>query len=420
MRAGFRFRAGLGGSSGANAQSSLRPASCGGELVKRVKRVNWSRDPEAIREFVAMAKADGFRLSSIVTGRMFLLRYSRFLSKQFKSDLYEAGWHEFLAYKAYLADAGLSRATIRSYLSYVGSYYRLLAQTTQLESISTLCGRIRTVGLPRRTWSERRRPFDSTTLAKILRIARRRGGEDYIFLLTLLYTGGRAQFYGLKVREINFRRMEVSTVVKPGKRITIPLHPALAEVLKNHLSQRSYRSIYLFCRGRDPTTRKGMQTNRQNAWRICKRIEDRGRIREPVYPHRFRKTLATIGRRAGMDPQFVQAILGHETVMATLDHYAQVDLEDVKREFAKLDLLGNGNPTNLSRRSRLLQELASLAPKDREREWNMHVEALLTIAHGSAELDEPRRSHQYFRVTRKRHATAKTSPGMAVLRVASD
>src|SRR3989441_8710134 len=326
-----------------------------------------------------MAKADGFRLSSIVSGRMVLLRCSRFLSKQFKSDLYEAGWHEFLAYKAYLADAGLSRATIRSYLSYIGSYYRLLAQATQLESISTLCGRIRTVGLPRRTWSERRRPFDSTTLAKILRIARRRGGEDYIFLLTLLYTSGRAQFYGLKVREVNFHRMEVSTVVKPGKRITIPLHPALAEVLKNHLSQRSYRSIYLFCRGRDPTTRKGMQTNRQNAWRICKRIEDRGRIREPVYPHRFRKTLATIGRRAGMDPQFVQAILGHETVMATLDHYAQVDLEDVKREFAKLDLLGNGNPANSSRRVRLLQELALLVPKGREQEWSAHVEQLRAL-----------------------------------------
>src|SRR5256712_3488567 len=379
-----------------------------------VKRVNWSRDPEAIREFTAMAKADGFRLSSIVSGRMVLLRYSRFLSKQFKSDLYEAGWHEFLAYKAHLADASLSRATIRCYLSYIGSYYRLLAQATQLESISTLCGRIRTVGLPRRTWSERRRPFDPATLKRILRIARRRGGEDYIFLLTLLYTGGRAQFYGLKVREVNFHRMEISTVVKPGKRITIPLHPALAEGLQNHLSGRSYQSIYLFCRGHDPTTRKGMQSNRQNAWRICKRIEDRARLREPVYPHRFRKTLATIGRRAGMDPQFVQAILGHETVMATLDHYAQVDLEDVKREFAKLDLLGNGNPTNLSRRSRLLQELASLAPKDREREWNMHVEALLTIAHGSAELDEPRRSHQYFRVTRKRHATAKTSLRRAV------
>ena len=34
---------------------------------------------------------------------------------------------------------------------------------------------------------------------------------------TLLYTAGRAQFYGLKVREVNFRRMEISTVVKPGR-----------------------------------------------------------------------------------------------------------------------------------------------------------------------------------------------------------
>src|SRR3989449_2725909 len=198
-----------------------------------VRRVNWSRDPEAIREFMAMAKADGFRLSSIVSGRMVLLRYSRFLSKQFKSDLYEAGWHEFLAYKAYLADAGLSRATIRSYLSYVGSYYRLLAQATQLESISTLCGRIRTVGLPRRTWSERRRPFDPATLNKILRIARRRGGEDYIFLLTLLYTGGPGHVFGLKSREVDLRRLGVLAVVRAGKRLTVPLHPPVAYDIRN-------------------------------------------------------------------------------------------------------------------------------------------------------------------------------------------
>ena len=121
-----------------------------------------------------------------------------------------------------------------------------------------------------------------------------------------------------------------------------------------------------------------------------------------------------------MDPQFVQAILGHETVMATLDHYAQVDLEDVKREFAKLDLLGNGTSTNLLRRSQLLQELAGLAPKDREGEWKLHVETLLMIANDSTELATTPKSHQYFRVTRKRHASAKASPGMAVLRVASD
>ena len=121
-----------------------------------------------------------------------------------------------------------------------------------------------------------------------------------------------------------------------------------------------------------------------------------------------------------MDPQFVQAILGHETVMATLDHYAQVYLEDVKREFAKLDLLGTGNPANPSRRVRLLQELAPLAPKDREQEWSAHVEALLTIAQDAAELTEPPKSHRYFRVSRKAHTTAKEAPRRPIVIVAND
>ena len=121
-----------------------------------------------------------------------------------------------------------------------------------------------------------------------------------------------------------------------------------------------------------------------------------------------------------MDPQFVQAILGHETVMATLDHYAQVDLEDVKREFAKLDLLGTGTSTNLLRRAQLLQELAVLAPKDREAEWKLHIEGLLSIAKDSAELATKPKSHRYFRVSRKAHTAAKESPRRAIAIVAND
>ena len=114
-----------------------------------------------------------------------------------------------------------------------------------------------------------------------------------------------------------------------------------------------------------------------------------------------------------MDPQFVQAILGHETVMATLDHYAQVDLEDVKREFAKLDLLGGGNSANSSIRVRLLQELAPLVPKGREQEWSAHVETLLAIARDS-EKAEPVTSRRYFRVTRKSQSTAREAPRRAI------
>ena len=89
-------------------------------------------------------------------------------------------------------------------------------------------------------------------------------------------------------------------------------HPSLAELPKKHLAVRGYRSGYLFRHGRDTDTRTGLHSNRQNAWRICKRVQRAARLDESVHPHRFRKTLATLGRKLGMDPQYLQAILGQE------------------------------------------------------------------------------------------------------------
>ena len=86
----------------------------------------------------------------------------------------------------------------------------------------------------------------------------------------------------------------------------------------------------------------------------------------------------------------------------------------MKREFAKLDLLGNGTSTNLLRRAQLLQEFAVLAPKDREGEWKLHVEGLLTIAKDSAELPTEVKSRRYFRVSRRAHTTAKEAPRRAI------
>ncbi len=57
-------------------------------------------------------------------------------------------------------------------------------------------------------------------------------------------------------------------------------------------------------------------------------------IYQRIYSHRFRKTLNTHGKKKRMDPQLLQAVLAHESINITLDEYAQVELEDVKREFA--------------------------------------------------------------------------------------
>src|SRR5438445_9151427 len=160
--------------------------------------------------------------------------------------------------------------------------------------------------------------------------------------------------------------MEIKAIVKGGKPVTIPLHPTLAELLKRHLASRTYQSEFLFRYGKDPVTRTGQKANRQNAWRACKRIQIASGLLESVHPHRFRKTLATLGKKLGLDPQFLQAILAHESVTMTLDRYAEVELDDVKREFAKLDL-SNGHVASAEpTQAELIEQLKKRSPTGKE------------------------------------------------------
>src|SRR5438552_691865 len=226
---------------------------------------------------------EGFQPSSVDQGRSILLRYSAFLRERFDLVLESAGWQEFAAYKAQLAQQGISKTAARGYLSYIAGYYRLRAQATQDPRLLELYTKMRAIGMPRRAKSEKWRPYTSETLSRILDAARSYStirqdfravpSEDYVFLMTLLYTGGRAQFYGLRAREIDFDRMEISAIVKGGKHVAIPLHPKLAELLQGHLSSRAYASEFAFRQGRDSTTRTGQKANRQNAWAACKPVQ---------------------------------------------------------------------------------------------------------------------------------------------------
>src|SRR3990172_7998705 len=110
--------------------------------------------------------------------------------------------------------------------TYICGYYLLKAQATQDPRHLENYVKMRTVGLTRRVQQESWEPFSPETLRRIIRTARSyKGGrkasrivepEDYPFLMTLLYTGGRAQFYGLRVDEIAFDRNEITTTVKGG------------------------------------------------------------------------------------------------------------------------------------------------------------------------------------------------------------
>jgi len=56
-----------------------------------MQEVDWTLDPEPIREYVALAMAEGFRRSSIDQGRSILIRYASFLRERFGLVLGSAG-----------------------------------------------------------------------------------------------------------------------------------------------------------------------------------------------------------------------------------------------------------------------------------------------------------------------------------------
>src|SRR3990170_5236789 len=349
----------------------------------------WMSDPEPVKEFAALATAEGFRPTSIDQGRSVLLRYHRFLRERFNLDLETASWKEFAAYKAHLAQTGREGTPIRGYLSYIIAFYRVRAQATQDPQLLELFTRLKAIGMPRKAKSVKWTPFAPDVLTRILEAARAQAfigeglravpSEDHAFLMTLLYTGGRAQFYGLRVSDLDFDRMEIKAIVKGGKPVTIPLHPTLADLLKEHLASRSYQSEFLFRYGQNSGTRTCQKANRQNAWRACKRVQEASGLAESVHPHRFRKTLATIGKRLGLDPQFLQAILAHESVTMTLDRYAEVELEDVKREFAKLDLCAPQASRPNGPAAELVEALKKHAPSGKDRAWNLVLQGLMEL-----------------------------------------
>ncbi len=87
-----------------------------------MRECDWGRDPDSIRECVALAMAEGFRPRSIDQGRSILLPYSAFLRDRFGLASEAGGWQEFAAYKAHLGQQGISKTAIRGYLSYIAGY----------------------------------------------------------------------------------------------------------------------------------------------------------------------------------------------------------------------------------------------------------------------------------------------------------
>jgi integrase len=352
--------------------------------------------PAAVAEYVRLATREGFQVSTINSNRQLLYRYHQWLHHRFQIDIPRAGLKEFVGYRKCLLVRPIARGTATAALETVAGYYLLKAKDGDGPRWLKLYNQVRPLCRVGGKLSTRQsfKPYSQETLERILKAAQscRRikrwneweDCEDYEVIMTLLYTGGRAQTYNLRVDELDFEKGEIRTRVKGGMYATIPLHPALAAVLKHHLATRKYRSDFLFRGARDSSQYDGYCYNRRKAWNICKRVQRVAGLTESVHPHRFRKTLAVLGRQLGLDVAQVQAILGHQDVQTTINLYATPDPEELKRAFASINLTATAGGLAGFLEHGAGRSPASPAPPGTEHGWNLIVSGLQWLFGGGA------------------------------------
>lgn len=244
-----------------------------------------------------------------------------------------------------------TKTTINAYLGACFSWFEMMADTTQSTKWRKRFNEVKSISKLKHAHKKQHKSIKLETLLKIIDEAKKESYENYTVLMLLLYTGGRAQFYGLKVDEIQWgekngdtsegmpieRMGIIRTKTKGGKSIEIPLHPKLQKILKKHLKTRTPESPMLFKYGRDAKTKNDFDANVQVPWRMLKKLAKKLKIQESIYTHRIRKTVGKYGPKLGIDPRFMQIILTHEDFATTQNIYREVDLEDVGKEWGKVD-----------------------------------------------------------------------------------
>ena len=149
-------------------------------------------------------------------------------------------------------------------------------------------------------------------------------------LEVLLSTGCRAgEITGAKLCDLNLEKREMKVVGKGNKERVCYLNVRSAMKLKEYLNYRNKDSEYIFT----PVLTSDLEKINVSCLEVM--IRNLGKkLGIEAYPHKFRRTAATVALNKGMPIEEVQIMLGHEQIDTTLI-YAKVKNSNVKSSHEK-------------------------------------------------------------------------------------
>lgn len=149
--------------------------------------------------------------------------------------------------------------------------------------------------------------------------------RDLVLIELLLSTGIRVgELINLNISDINFEDRSCIVLGKGNKQREVYFDAKTKIHLKEYLKSRDDKEDALFVSKNRPHQRLSISGIELIVRNIGKNIDiDR------AYPHKFRRTLATMAIDKGMPIEQVQKLLGHVKIETTM-HYAMVNQNNVK------------------------------------------------------------------------------------------
>lgn len=327
-----------------------------------------------VKRYARWLKKRGKTPSTIANQPRSLGKFFIFVSEQREiSKVTDITWTDLRDFKDNLSKTH-SPNSVRAYMSIVLSYYKMRYTETLSTKEFNRYNKMKAIpkpdGIAKNIKHHKALKIeDVETLLKASKGMRTDGkysaySEGEILLKTLLYTGARAEIYGLLVEEIDFKEKRIQFAQKGhsmgAEKHEIPLHPELEEAMREHLDTRPYESDFVFKLGRPRDNHRNRSNNSRTAWEIIKRIGTRAGMPD-VTTHQFRKTVGSYLNAKGVPLKIIQKLLGHTDFAITTDLYTEVTTDMVAEAFKDISFIGNGvvRPEKME----AIQKIANMDPE---------------------------------------------------------
>lgn len=239
---------------------------------------------------------------------------------------------------------GVSKTTVNNEMRVLSSFYKYLQdEEIVLKNPMSKIGRIKHC-------KKKKSAFTDIEIEKIRNAART--SRERAIIETLLSTGCRVnELVNIKISDIDGDKIIVHG--KGEKDRIVYLNAKSMIAVESYLKDRKDKNPYLFCGGIEKITSEMPHRKKLQEWykypevitqdthvdvgsieNLVRKIGKRSGLESSCYPHKFRRTCATMALRHGMPIEQVSKMLGHEEI-STTQIYLDLDENDLAQAHKK-------------------------------------------------------------------------------------